>query len=276
MYHILPFPTNQLDEIMGIRLEIDTDQCDALGWRALAAFVAVMQSPRVPRSIAVHTAVGSDEELKELRPTSALAAPYASIAPADNPATGTDPDLASFGVGNALGGTVTVASPAAVPAAGAVPSLPPATPPAANVAATAASGQASPVPLDKRGLPWDHRIHSSSKAVNADGTWRNKRGVAEDQLATVEAELRSVMAIPAAAVPLPPGPSALPPPPPGDTAMTFVKLMPKVTAAVAAGTVTIDHVNAVLKQYGFPHLPALATKPDWVPKIHDELFGGGA
>src|ERR1043165_8322493 len=31
--------------------------------------------------------------------------------------------------------------------------------------------------VDSRGLPWDERIHAGTKATNADGSWRNKRGV---------------------------------------------------------------------------------------------------
>lgn len=50
--------------------------------------------------------------------------------------------------------------------------------------------------LDKNGLPWDSRIHAASKAINADGTWRQKRGVAPELVATVEAQLRGVMVVP--------------------------------------------------------------------------------
>lgn len=50
--------------------------------------------------------------------------------------------------------------------------------------------------LDKNGLPWDTRIHAASKAINADGTWRQKRGVAPELVATVETQLRGVMAVP--------------------------------------------------------------------------------
>lgn len=52
------------------------------------------------------------------------------------------------------------------------------------------------ITLDKNGLPWDARIHAASKAINADGTWRQKRGVAPELVATVEAQLRGVMAVP--------------------------------------------------------------------------------
>jgi hypothetical protein len=55
--------------------------------------------------------------------------------------------------------------------------------------------------LDKKGLPWDARIHASSKTINADGTWRQKRGVADALVTTVEAELRQVMALPRGDIP---------------------------------------------------------------------------
>lgn len=44
--------------------------------------------------------------------------------------------------------------------------------------------------IDANGLVWDERIHASSKALNADGTWRTKRGVDKALVASVEAELR--------------------------------------------------------------------------------------
>lgn len=52
--------------------------------------------------------------------------------------------------------------------------------------------------LDIHGLPWDERIHASSHAKTADGSWRAKRNVEPSLVATVEAELKALMAIPAA------------------------------------------------------------------------------
>lgn len=50
--------------------------------------------------------------------------------------------------------------------------------------------EAEEVPeFDKRGMPWDERIHASSKSINADGTWRNKRGIDKETLEAVEKEL---------------------------------------------------------------------------------------
>lgn len=52
------------------------------------------------------------------------------------------------------------------------------------------SGGAIPVPeMDKRGFPWDERIHTSSKAVNKDGTWRYRRNTPQETITAVEAEL---------------------------------------------------------------------------------------
>lgn len=50
--------------------------------------------------------------------------------------------------------------------------------------------------LDTNGLPWDKRIHSSSRAKVANGTWKYARGVAEELKHIVEAELRAVQSIP--------------------------------------------------------------------------------
>jgi len=72
--------------------------------------------------------------------------------------------------------------------------------------------------LDKNGLPWDERIHSSSRAINADGTWRYRKNVPDENKQAVEAELRGLVQAPqlteadlplaAPPVPVPPIPTA--------------------------------------------------------------------
>lgn len=47
---------------------------------------------------------------------------------------------------------------------------------------------------DAKGLPWDARIHSSSKALNKDNTWRYKKGLDDGIKAQVEAQLRQLPA----------------------------------------------------------------------------------
>lgn len=46
--------------------------------------------------------------------------------------------------------------------------------------------------VDSRGFPWNEKIHSGSQKKNADGTWAKRRGVKDDVIAAVEAELKGV------------------------------------------------------------------------------------
>lgn len=112
--------------------------------------------------------------------------------------------------------TLPKSSPDTGAAAGASADLtPPPPPPSANAPVDSNTSGV----LDKNGLPWDERIHSSSKNMNADGTWRYLRGGDVDLRATVEGELRAKLAN-SEAPPAPPAPpvaengSDVPPPPP--------------------------------------------------------------
>lgn len=50
-------------------------------------------------------------------------------------------------------------------------------------------------PVDSAGIPWDERIHSSSKERNkSDDTWRKRRGVSDETFGTVMEELRAALA----------------------------------------------------------------------------------
>lgn len=44
--------------------------------------------------------------------------------------------------------------------------------------------------LDKDGLPWDERIHSSNHKLTKDGLWQRRRGVTDEEFAVVMAELK--------------------------------------------------------------------------------------
>jgi hypothetical protein len=48
-----------------------------------------------------------------------------------------------------------------------------------------------PTNVDSKGLPWDERIHASSKGKSADGSWRYRRGSEKAQILAVENELRA-------------------------------------------------------------------------------------
>jgi hypothetical protein len=72
--------------------------------------------------------------------------------------------------------------------------------------------QANDGPLDSRGIPWDARIHSASRATNKDGSWRVRRGADEKEVVRIEALLKdsqeTIFGIPADAPFVPPVPAA--------------------------------------------------------------------
>lgn len=175
----------------------------------------------------------------------------------------------------------------------AAPLPPPAAtaPPAVTGAPDASAPKPSDAPgtgLDSRGLPWDGRIHASSKVRNADGSWRAKRGLNDGALvARVEAELRAAVAAPAAPAMVPvqpvPMPTSTPPvmmappmvtpppaavlPPPAVPMEPFPDLCLAITAGKQAGWLTDAHRDAALQSVQVPNLPALASRPDLVPTV---------
>lgn len=68
------------------------------------------------------------------------------------------------------------------------------------------------VAVDKTGIAWDERIHSSSKAFNADGSWRARKGIDAATKARIDGEIRAAMSGATAAAPAA-APVSLPPPP---------------------------------------------------------------
>lgn len=108
----------------------------------------------------------------------------------------------------------------------------------------------TPSNLDKNGLPWDDRIHASSKAKTQDGSWRTKRGVDAGLLAAVQAELRGVMGLPTIPTGIPGGldkvhnvrieTTPFPPPPavPAAAAVPSITSSPVVSAPTVAPAVS--------------------------------------
>ena len=164
--------------------------------------------------------------------------------------------------------------------------------------------------LDKDGLSWDARIHASSKALVADGTWRLKRGVEPALVAQVKAELLQgeepvIAEIPATAPPvieqpvagafpappLPPteAPAApLAPPVPLEASIvpeaiaavvvTYSELVPMITAAVQSKKLKPNDIMDACKTsgayaLGAASLPDLAKEAykDYIPLVADAL-----
>lgn len=171
--------------------------------------------------------------------------------------------------------------------------------PTANVSVITQSSEGSAVPaendrLDKDGLPWDDRIHASSRVKVADGTWRKRRGIDEATVATVEAELKALMGLPVPPAPAPvPTPAAAftapavavlpasptpiaavpapPPPAPVDDKQAFVQLIAKASAALNAKTLTQEQLTAAVVAAGVPSLPLLSNRPDLIPTVSTTL-----
>ena len=127
--------------------------------------------------------------------------------------------------------------------------------------ATGANGAPT---VDKTGLRWDARIHSTPPKFIADGTWRAKRGVDAALVSTVTAELRGIAATKEAntpvqqalAAPVAPPAAMVPPPPPAAA--------PAAPAPVAPPTVYESFVNWISE-----HIKA-ATKgvnEEWVSQV---------
>ena len=133
---------------------------------------------------------------------------------------------------------------------------------------------------DVDGIKWDKRIHSSSKELNKDGTWRKRRGVADELVRSVEAELRGGYSpIPSVVVSVdapvdhshegetPVFTATIP------TDMTFPELLDGVTKAMVAGTLSQATIAAALDSVGLTALPHLLGNTELIPAFREALGG---
>jgi hypothetical protein len=206
-------------------------------------------------------------------------------------------------------GTVTDTSPApttafAQSAPPPAPVAPPAAPTSPPPAPPATSGA---IELDSEGLPWDGRIHASSKAKVGNGAWRTRRNLDAATHDRIKAELKAAMGAPTLTAPadwatphvtpVPPAPAvtevfpplppilatpaapAIPPAPPVAPVapvttgpITFPILIQKITAMSATNPAdTASRVTAAVQRVGLPSLPLLASRPDLIPQVAADL-----
>lgn len=133
--------------------------------------------------------------------------------------------------------------------------------------------------LDAEGLPWDERIHSSSKDKNKSGSWKVKRGMSDSPtFATVVAELRQTFPAPAGApaapAPVPPPPAAdaaPPPPPPPPGGMDFPGLMRRVSKLIASKKLTAADLNVMAQMIGLNASHELAQHPDKIESFNSQI-----
>lgn len=179
-------------------------------------------------------------------------------------------------------------APSTVPAAPTSTITPPPAPPgpAPSTAGQVAAPQgaavqpppASGVETDSAGMPWDKRIHASTRGTNKDGTWRQKRELDPTVKTNVEAELRGLLALNAAAgSPVPPAPpatageSAALSPPPSDGGGFAALLQEVVGPGLATGKLTIEQCDAAAAKHGVANWSQVVLTPKLVPAIRAEL-----
>jgi hypothetical protein len=164
---------------------------------------------------------------------------------------------------------------------------------APTASAAAPTTPANVVELDSKGLPWDERIHAGTKSKLKSGEWKAKKQVEAALVASVEAELRARVAaspapvaavqdaaavfaaapgVPAVPAPFVPPAAPLAPAAPAAPSVsadptTFEQLMPRITAAVTAGSIAPTAVGAACAAHGVASVVTLQTNPQFVPLV---------
>ena len=212
----------------------------------IAAAVALLQT------VLDNTNIGGVQEVQ----TPPAVAPYIAVA-APLPTAPEGTAAAIFGA----------TPPAFVPPAPVAPGM------AALMAMAAAPVPLAPgveLELDIKGVPWDERIHASTKSKVQSGEWKTKRGVDPATIAAVEAEAGDAAApfvLPVAplapALPVALLPSADP--------TTFEQLMPRVTAAIAAGLFRPTALGEICASHGLASIVTLQTNQQYVPLVWAEM-----
>lgn len=131
-------------------------------------------------------------------------------------------------------------------------------------------------------IPWDARIHAGSKAKLAKKPhgWKMKRGVSDELVDQVEAELIAAMkaspANPVESTPAPPASEPTPAAPAQPAAPTgAVTTFPALMSAITSNKIDQAMVTAAVNKAGLQSLPLLAARPDLIPTVAAELGFGG-
>ena len=158
--------------------------------------------------------------------------------------------------------------------------------------------------LDKEGLPWDGRIHATTKTFRqSDGTWKLLRNIDAALVEKVKGELRVTMGqaqqptplvpvTPQSVAPAPPAPPALtlvPPLPPADdkdwpdsppgpavapgppAADPYLDFAQFCTSNQQSGRLQYQQIVDTCGKYGITQLPMLNARHDLIPTIRAEL-----
>lgn len=266
---------------MSLHIEINGD-CSDREWDALAALVAIMRGTTALPTILNLTNVTLHDTLAPEEPEADPLPAGRSVAADVPPPPPSTPADAAEALMAAEETRVAAQAAASTPAA----PKPPLSPPAG-------------VELDSDGLPWDARIHASTKTkVQSDQKWKKIRKVDPALVKAVEAELREVMAAPVPDAPIvtdpaaafaapqadavPPPPAAdvppppatdVPPPPasepepaaPAADLTEFARIMKVVASKQTAKTLQPEMVTTIVQQLGLTGVRDFAKRPDLIP-----------
>lgn len=151
-----------------------------------------------------------------------------------------------------------------------------------NMPKTDITESVEPDAVDKDGLHWDARIHSSNHKMNADGRWQRRRGISDAEFESVKNELLGVQAPVAPVAPvIVPAPLAAPEPvvapapvaepaPVADSAVLYNTMFEKLRIGMTNGKIAANDIQnlviALNSQMGTQY-QSLAIIKDDIPAL---------
>jgi len=148
-----------------------------------------------------------------------------------------------------------------------IPGSIPYVPRSGNMAETAVLPVINPVPLDSEGLPWDARIHASTKTKIANGSWKLIRGCDPAKIAEVKAELQALMNVPVTQVHTPVVASPIT----TDQRLDFIGFIEKITELIKGKRITEAEILKCCTDSGVAAPNMLAARPDLVPQVMSKI-----
>lgn len=125
------------------------------------------------------------------------------------------------------------------------------------------------VEVDKNGVPWDERIHSSSKKISGKGIWAKRRNLADGVYETITAELLSGQPQPE------PAPVSQERPTPITSAIPDVPTAaPVVPVLDTAGAQAVAEVPAPPSAGQAPEVPAPLPENNQIGDANDSALSG--
>jgi hypothetical protein len=121
---------------------------------------------------------------------------------------------------------------------------------------------------DSSGLAWNEKIHSGTKAVNKDGTWRNRKGTDKLTISRVTAEMR---AHDLATMPPVAATAVVPSVPVAAGQLTFGHIVKRVESALTSGKLTQEALQTIVASCGLMALPDLLKRPDLFEYFVEQL-----